>query len=190
MCELLSYFDDDKSLQEVALSWFLSAEEGGLKRAVHAVKHQACDCTAHFVRLTNHFCKVPQQLELMYREELHNHCRTTGEYIVLILEILGALSKVRQQDVEQSGLIDYWLSLTAREAENDGIHKVEDRTQAIALMGEIWINFTDYVSEDDNRANTIVYMLKRACREPSRLVKTNTAALMFKLLDIFSARRN
>jgi hypothetical protein len=57
-------------------------------------------------------------------------------------------------------------------------------------MGEIWINFTDYVSEDDDRANTIVYMLKRACREPSRLVKTNTAALMFKLLDIFSAKRN
>ena len=128
MCELLSYFDDDKSLQEVAMSWFLSAEEGGLKRAVHAVKHQACDCTAHFVQLTNHFCKVPQQLELMYREELHNHCRTTGEYIVLILEILGALATVSQQDVEQSGLIDYWLSLTASEAENDGIHTVEDRT--------------------------------------------------------------
>ena len=126
----------------------------------------------------------------MYKEELHNHCRSIGEYVVLILEILGALAESRPQDVEKSGLIDYWLSQTAREAENDGIHSVEERTQALALMAEIWINFSEYVGEADDRANTIVYMLKRACREPSKLVKTNTAALMFKLLDIFSVKRN
>jgi hypothetical protein len=92
--------------------------------------------------------------------------------------------------VIDSGLVDYWLDLTAREAENDGIHTLEERVASIALITEIWFNFTDYVGEVEDRANTIVFMLKRACREPSRMIKLTTAASLFKLLDIFSRTRN
>jgi hypothetical protein len=83
----------------------------------------------------------------------------------------------------QSGLIDYWLDMCAREAENDGIHTTEERMAALALMTELWIHFTDYVSEVEDRANTIVYMLKRACRENNRMIRLGTAAFLFKLLD-------
>ncbi len=64
-----------------------------------------------------------------------------------------------------SGLIDYWLDISAREAENDGVHTVEERIAALSLMTEVWIHFTDHVGEVDDRANSIIFMLKRACRE-------------------------
>ena len=57
-------------------------------------------------------------------------------------------------------------------------------------MVEIWINFSDYISEREKQGSTIVYMLKKACREPQKMQKINTAAQMFKLLDIFSRTRN
>ena len=57
-------------------------------------------------------------------------------------------------------------------------------------MTDIWLNFTDYVSEVEDRANSIIYILKRACREQNRLIRLTTAALLFTLLDSFSKTRN
>jgi hypothetical protein len=44
-------------------------------------------------------------------------------------------------------LISYWLDLAAREAENDGIHTLEERIASLSLMTEIWIHFSDAVGE-------------------------------------------
>jgi len=52
--------------------------------------------------------------------------------------------------------------LTAREAENDGIHTTEERIAALSLMTDIWLNFTDYISEVDDRANTINIYVKES----------------------------
>lgn len=135
-------------------------------------------------------CSVHEQIAVMYKDEMQNHCRSTAEYVQVMSEIIGDLRDTREEQIINSGLIDYWLDLTAREAENDGVHTVEERIAALCFMTEIWMNFTDYVGEVEDRANTIVFMLKRACREHNRLIKLTTAAFMFKLLDAFSRKRN
>lgn len=38
LIESFCLFEEVPALQEVALSWFLSTEEGGLKRAIHALR--------------------------------------------------------------------------------------------------------------------------------------------------------
>ncbi len=86
--------------------------------------------------------------------------------------------------------MDYWLDLSAREAENDGVHTSEERIAALALMTEIWMSFTHYVGLQEDKGNTIVYMLKRACRESNRMIKMSTAAYLFRLLDSFSKTKN
>lgn len=144
----------------------------------------------YFVQLCNVMCTVSEQIGVMYRDELQNHCRTQHEYIQIITEIIAQLKKTKEDEVIESGLIDYWLDLTAREAENDGVHTQNERIASLALMTEIWLNFSDHIGEVEDRANTIVFMLKRACREPSRMSKLTTAAMLFKLLDNFSRTRN
>lgn len=126
----------------------------------------------------------------MYKDEIQNHCRSTHDYIKVITEVLTSLKLTREDHVLEANLIDFWLDLTAREAENDGVHTVDERTAALSLMTEIWLNFSDYIGEQDDRANTIVFMLKRACREPYRLIRLTTAGMLFKLLDVFARTKN
>lgn len=189
LIESFELFDEAPALQEVALSWFLSTEEGGLKRAIHALRHNP-DQSGNFVAFCNVMCSVHEQIAVMYKDELQNHCRSTAEYVNFIGEIIGSLKATREDQIINSGLIDYWLDLTAREAENDGVHTVEERITALGLMTEVWLHFQDHVGEVEDRANTIVFMLKRACREHNRLIKLTTAAYLFKLLDVFSRKRN
>jgi len=87
-------------------------------------------------------------------------------------------------------LVEYWLDVSAREAENDGVHTVDERSSALALMSEIWLSFSDYIGESEERQNTIVFMLKRSLREPYKLIKLTTSGHLFKLLDVFARTRN
>lgn len=75
--------------------------------------------------------------------------------------------------------------MCAREAENDGVHTNEERIAALSLMTEIWIHFTEFCGRDE-RANTIIYMLKRACREQNLSIRSATAGMLFRLLDKFA----
>lgn len=107
-----------------------------------------------------------------------------------MIEVVGCLKRTKEDAAVESGLVDYWLDLTAREAENDGMHTLQERITALALMTEVWLHFSDHVGEVEDCANTIIYMLKKACREQSRMIKLTTAGMLFKLLDSFSRTRN
>lgn len=63
--------------------------------------------------------------------------------------------------------MDYWIDLCAREAESDGHHSNEERVAALTLMTDIWLEFTAFVMEQESRSHSILYMLKRVCREPT-----------------------
>jgi len=39
-----------------------------------------------------------------------------------VIEVVGWLRRTKEDAAVESGLVDYWLDLTAREAENDGMH--------------------------------------------------------------------
>ena len=87
-------------------------------------------------------------------------------------------------------MIEYWLELSAREAENDGKHYTDERISAQALMTELWLLFTEYVDSKDQIGNTILYMLKRGVREQTKSIKITSAGYMFRLLDAFGETKN
>lgn len=163
----------------------MSTEEGGLKRGLATIREHASQAL-HFVLWANTMCEVPEQTLVMYKDEVFNHCRSSGDYLKIIIDLLPHIKATRLEDVET--LLDYWLDITAREAENDGIHTLEERSSAIALMGELWLCFPGLIIND--RQNTIMFMLKRALREPYRLIKLTTTSLVFKLLDEFARTKN
>ena len=55
-------------------------------------------------------------------------------------------------------------------------------------MSELWLSFPELVVSE--RQNTIIFMLKRALREPYRLIKLTTTASIFKLLEEFAVSKN
>jgi hypothetical protein len=123
---LFESIEGDTELLEVSMSWFLSSEEGGLKRSIHALRLSSGSAN-NFVCLTSLLCRVPQQLFVMFKEEMISYCHTHAEYAGLMVDLVGQLALQRADDVEASGLVEYWLDLTYRVAENDGVHTIDER---------------------------------------------------------------
>lgn len=97
----------------------MSTEEGGLKRGLTTIREHSGQALS-FVLWVNTMCEVSEQTHVMYKDELFNHCRSSGDYIKIILELLPHIKATKKDDLEP--ILDYWLDLTAREAENDGTH--------------------------------------------------------------------
>lgn len=92
--------------------------------------------------------------------------------------------------VQACGLIDYWLELCAREADNDGKRTNEERIAALAVLSELWLTYTDFVDKREDMSNTVLFMLKRAVRERTKSIRVAATAFMFRLLDSFGETKN
>lgn len=88
------------------------------------------------------------------------------------------------------GLIEFWVELCSREAENDGKRTNEDRIAALSVLAEIWLTCTDFVDRNDEMSNTILFMLKRAVRERVKPIRLAASAYLFRLLDSFGETKN
>ena len=91
-------------MNAAALHWFLSNEDGGLKRSVYALRLHS-EVGSHFVAMCNGVCAVDQQVLVMYKEEVMNHCKTTFEYVKIVSEILEPLYNTKELEVMNSGLV-------------------------------------------------------------------------------------
>ena len=87
-------------------------------------------------------------------------------------------------------MLDFWVEMSSREAENDGKHTVEERIAALAVLTEVWLGFTEYVDTHEEMANTILFMLKRAVRERVKSIRIASSAMLFRILDSFGERKH
>jgi hypothetical protein len=88
-----------------------------------------------------------------------------------VSDLVPILAKTRIELLTNNGLIDFWIELCAREAENDGKHTDEDRIVAITLLCDLWLTFTDYIDSNEAQVTTIVFMLKRAVRDRTKCLR-------------------
>jgi len=59
LIECFYFCAEDRSLNAAALHWFLSTEDGGLKRSIYAVRLHS-EVAPHFVGLCNGLCFVDE----------------------------------------------------------------------------------------------------------------------------------
>jgi hypothetical protein len=62
-------------------------------------------------------------------------------------------------------MIDYWIEMCSREAENEGINTAENRIPAVVLLVELWLSFTEYVDSKATMLDAIIFMMKRSVRD-------------------------
>lgn len=136
------------------MKWFLE-KEGGLELSLHALKkHQ--DLGEEFVTFVSQFSTVNDQLEQVYRYELKKHFVSPLEYVGQINDLFPFLVIAQSEDLIRSGLIDFWLDSSMKQADNDGKHSYDERVAALTLLGELWLNFTRHIDEKGEAPNNIL----------------------------------
>ena len=101
----------------------------------------------------------------------------------LVGEFLPLMHELWPEKAIDSGLIDFWLDLASREAENDFKVQNREKVLAIALLTEIWLLFTDYVDEKDAVTNTLIFVFKRMVSERTKSIRLLSIAYLFKVLE-------
>ena len=127
---------------------------------------------------------------MIYKEEIQNHVKSGFEYLEVVGDILPFLAQVSKEKAINCGLIDYLVDLCSREAENDSKIQTGEKLIALALLADIWYNFTEYVDNKDDMSNTILFVMKRAVRERHKSIRLSSIAYLFRLLDKLSETKN
>ena len=98
-------------------------------------------------------------------------------------DLIPALAKGRTKALTENGLIDFWIELCAREAENDGVHTDEDRVVAVTMLCDLWMTFNEHIDANEAQVTTIVFMLKRAVRDHSKCLRIPAVSQVFRILE-------
>ncbi len=85
------------------------------------------------------------KLTYVLRDLMKNLYPSPLEYATIINDFVYILCKNDEAKTEvlEHGLVDQWLELTTKQADNDGKHSPEERTAAIALAADLWTLFPD-----------------------------------------------
>jgi hypothetical protein len=91
---------------------------GGLKLSLYAIgKHR--EATKHAILLYNVLCQTDEQVYMIFGTEIQSQSKSTFEYMELVGEFLPIMAEIMPEKAIESGLVDYWLDLCSREAENE-----------------------------------------------------------------------
>ena len=112
------------------------------------------------------------------------------EYLEVVGDVLPFLIQVDKSKIIRSGLLDFWIDLCSREAENDSKIQSGEKLIALAILSDIWLLFTEFVDSKDDMANTLLFVLKRAVRERNKSIRLTSIAYLFKILDKLSQQKN
>lgn len=114
------------------------------------------------------------------------------EYVAIVNDFTNVLAENKEyrEEMLSSGLIDFWLEMNVRQADNDGNHSSEERTASIAFLADLWVLFTDKLYQREDLANQILKVFKRASRDKFRPLRITALSQMFRLLDVFSRTKN
>jgi len=155
---------------------------GGLRLSLYAIsKHREASRSA--MQLFNVLCESESQMFTLYSAEMQKNARSVLEYLELVGEFLPLMSEADPAKAIDSGLVDFWLDLCSREAENDFHVQNREKVLAISLLTEIWLHFTDYVDDKQAVTDTLIFVFKRTVSERTKTIRLISIAYLFKVLE-------
>ena len=101
-------------------------------------------------------------------------------------------SSLFQDSLVNSGALDDLIGEAIRMGDYDpnGSNSPKERITAIAFLADVWEVKPDRIEDNHEVAQAILTVLKRGCRDRSRILRTVSFEQMFKLLHNFSTNRN
>ena len=92
------------------------------------------------------------------------------------------------QDIQNQGLVNYWIEFGLRETENH--QNMNSKVSALGFLCDVWLKYDKFIEQHEDLANCILTVIKRACREKSRILKVICYGRLFLLLSLFSKKKN
>ena len=170
--------------------------ESGLASCLQAMKRNKSDCIEAVAPLLVYFGRNN------YLECLSYHVRRhfTGDnqrlnFLSAVHDVatgLGGPSKLFQEAFVKSGALDEMVSEAIRIADFDptGNNTIKERIAALSFLADMWELKPECIEENQEVAQALLTVLKRGCRDRSRILRTVSFEQMFKLLHHFSLNRN
>ena len=186
----LTYEFEDSICADALYEWFInSTQEGGIRAILYILKRHS-DLIENVVNTFIQFAKG--SLVDILKELLRSLYPSPVEYVAIVNDFTHVLAENKdyKDELLTSGLIDFWLEMSVRQADNDGNYTPEERTAAVAFLADLWILFTDKLFQREDLANQILKVLKRSSRDRYRPLRITALSQMFRLLDNFSKSKN
>lgn len=172
-------------LQSNLWNWF-SGEEGGLAGVAYALKrHSGVESVAIEMLLSfgRAFEVFTQLLKFAVNDDLR--------YWKIVNSFIEPFSTLDSVDKKSFNLIlTSWLESATRISENESKYTVIDRSTALSIICEIWINSPSTVEEKEDAAEKVLTILRRATRDNSQAFQLFALAQSFRLLEVLALRKN
>ena len=169
--------------------WF-TGELGGVDASVHALKTGTAvtlrDVTEMLYEVSRG--RLEEMLMGLVQREVHDEQR----FMRLIAEMTQAISAIHggTESLVTSGILRSLLDLCLKEGENDSKQSLNLRLSALNLLSQLWRQFHRDIDKNEDLRSAILALLKKGCRDKSKLVSGSCAAQLFHLLEYFYEQKN
>lgn len=180
----------DGNIAKGTQDWFTNLQQDGGITAVLYVLKRHPQLIEMVVQVILTFSKG--KLTYVLRDLLKNLYPSPLEYATMVNDFVFIIDRHEEAKNEllEHGLIDQWLELCVRQADNDGKHSPEERISAIALLADLWTLFPEKLGLREDLQNQIVAMYKRGSKDKNKALRFTTLTQMFRLVVLFSEQKN
>jgi len=174
-------------LQKNLWDWF-TEEEGGLAGIAHSLKkHSEIEKAVIEVLLKfagdRSFEVFTQLLKFAMNDDI--------QYWKIVNSFIAPFASLDITDKRSFDLIfSSWLESAVRISENKNKQTVSDKSIMISIMCEILISNPKVIEVKEELAEKTLIILRRTMRNSSKAIQLYALAQIFKLLEVFAARKN
>ena len=187
-CEALAALNTSLAAKEInTWEWFVVDALGMAFKAYDCNKE---DVTTYILKLLLAFGR--NNLREVFGQLMIDNYPDTVQCFSIISSFWGHIGENTQahRDIQEQGLIEFWVDFGLRQAEIDETSVHNTRVAAIGFLCDIWCKFSAHIEKHEDSANSILTVIKRACREKSRILKVICYGRLFHLLSVFSKLKN
>jgi len=179
---------NSKGMSGLAWDWFI-AENGGLQAVIYAIEKSRELAGENIISVLCQFGRY-NFMEL-FTHNMKLIIPEADRYMKIIGDLMPSLAdyKLSRDELANSGVISFLIDFACRKADIDNQNMLE-RTAALDLLLEIWLNFPNAVEEKDEYTDNIIKVLQRANRDKNSNIQIVSIVHLFKLLEVFAAERN
>lgn len=188
----LCFRDLAKRLNEQKWSmwpWF-TGELGGVDAAVHALTSGNATTLRDVTEMLYEVSRgrLDEMLMGLVQREVHDN----QQFMRLIAEMTQSISTIHggTESLVTSGILRSLLDLCLKEGDNDSKQTLNLRLSALNLLSLLWRQFHRDIDKNEDLRSAILSLLKKGCRDKSKLVSGCCTAQLFHLLDYFYEQKN
>ena len=149
-------------------------------------KHQ--DVTDSLMTILIQFGKY--NLMELFTQKVPQYLPEKVKYIDFITESFSSIAEtiIAKESIVASGVMDYWVDQCLRFADDD--YKMDERIASLCFLTQVWSTRCELIEEVPQRSEEVLRLIKKGCRENSKMFKYTCSTFLFKLLEVFSVDRN